>query len=101
MVVALNDLESAPIPAGLRAVCKLIAKLTKAPDSVTPDDIDRVRNAGVSDPAISDALHVAALFDIINRCANALDFELMDDYAPGGRHPLLESGYLGQVSRPG
>lgn len=96
--VALDDLESASIPDGLRATCALLTKFTNEPESLTRDDIDKVRDAGVGDVAIADAMHVGALFCVINRCANALDFELMDDYAPGGRHPLLELGYVSQLT---
>jgi hypothetical protein len=45
--------------------------VTLEPDRVGSDDIDAVRAAGVSDQAISDALHVTFCFNLIDRLADA------------------------------
>jgi hypothetical protein len=39
--------------------------------------VERVRAAGVSMPAIKETIHVYALFNIINRLADAFDFDPM------------------------
>lgn len=53
-----------------------------------------VRAAGVSEQAIVHAPHVAYLFRIINRFADALDFEVGDDAAfAGAAKILLARGY--------
>jgi uncharacterized peroxidase-related enzyme len=65
-------------PSALRpelvAVVPLLEKLTKDPESCGPADILAVRRAGVPDAAISDALHVAFVFNTVNRLANAFDW---------------------------
>jgi hypothetical protein len=45
--------------------------VTLEPDRVGPDDVEAVRVAGVSDQAISDALHVCFCFNLIDRLADA------------------------------
>ena len=56
-------------------VLPLLEKVTRTPDQVTSADGDAVRLAGVPDEAIVDALHVNLIFNIMNRLANAFDFQ--------------------------
>jgi alkylhydroperoxidase family enzyme len=58
----------------LAAVLPLLERLTKDPESVGPADIDAVREAGVPDEAIVEALHVGLIFNTVNRMANAFDW---------------------------
>ena len=51
-------------------------KLTHTPAEVTQGDIDRLRELGLSDPAISDATQVIAYFNYINRIADGLGVDL-------------------------
>jgi alkylhydroperoxidase family enzyme len=60
----------------LRAVLSLIEKLTPTPEQVEPKDIEALRDEGLSDEAIEDAIHVTALFNIIDRIADSLGFEI-------------------------
>ena len=53
-----------------------IEKLTLRPDELTPEDADAVRAAGVSDDAMVDAIHVAALFNMITRMADSLGWDV-------------------------
>jgi alkylhydroperoxidase family enzyme len=53
-----------------------LEKLTLRPEEVTPDDADRVRAAGTSDEAMADAIHVAALFNMIVRLADSLGWDV-------------------------
>jgi alkylhydroperoxidase family enzyme len=53
-----------------------LEKLTLRPEELVPDDADRVRAAGVSDAAIVDAIHVAALFNMIVRLADSLGWDV-------------------------
>ena len=50
--------------------------MTLAPAEVTAADVNAVRDAGVSDQAIEDALGVCAGFNLIDRVADALGFDL-------------------------
>ena len=53
-----------------------VEKLTLRPEELTRADADVVRSAGVSDEAMVDAIHVAALFNIIVRLADALGWDV-------------------------
>ena len=63
----------------LAATFELLEKVTRDPDAVDPADVAAVREAGVSDGAISDALYVCFMFSLINRIANAMDFSWRTD----------------------
>jgi uncharacterized peroxidase-related enzyme len=56
------------------ATANLLDALTRDPDSVPHRQLTAVRSAGVDDAALIDALHVAYVFNVINRIADALDF---------------------------
>ena len=51
------------------------AKLTKAPASVEPDDLEELRRHGFDDAAIHDIVQVAALFNYYNRLADGLGID--------------------------
>ena len=59
----------------VKAVFRLLERVTMGPEGVTPADVEAVRAEGVSDAAIVDALYVAFVFNLINRVADALGFE--------------------------
>ena len=48
-----------------------LEKLTLRPEELGPTDADAVRATGVSDEAMVDAIHVAALFNMIVRLADS------------------------------
>jgi len=75
----------------------MLVTLTLTPNNFNEKDIAPVRMAGVSDEAIADAISVCALFNVIDRVADALGFDVPKDFAPGGRHPLLDFGYLQMI----
>jgi alkylhydroperoxidase family enzyme len=70
----LADWRTAPIDEALRATLGFLEKVTLSPDQVGPADTALVRDAGVSDPALRDAVYVCALFNLIDRISDALDF---------------------------
>jgi AhpD family alkylhydroperoxidase len=72
---AINANDSTSIRPETAAMLPLLEKVTLTPDQVTSADVDRVRAAGVSAEAIVDALHVNLIFNIMNRLANAFDFQ--------------------------
>ena len=73
----LADWRTAPIDEKLRAMLGFIEKLTLRPDEVGPDDVRPLLAAGLSESAIEDAIHVCAAFNVIDRIADALDFEVV------------------------
>jgi uncharacterized peroxidase-related enzyme len=58
----------------LAAVLPLLEKASRTPGQLGRPDIDAVRAAGLSDEAITDALYVNLIFNLMNRLANTFDF---------------------------
>jgi len=72
--------------------------VTVTPADVTPDDVDAVRAAGVSDEAIEDALAVCACFNLIDRIADSLGFDLPPaEVHAGYAEQFLLEGYGNEV----
>jgi uncharacterized peroxidase-related enzyme len=63
----LDDGIDAELPAVERAVVDLSAKLTKAPESLTAEDLQPMRDLGFDDLAILDVINYAAFFANANR----------------------------------
>jgi alkylhydroperoxidase family enzyme len=72
----LADHRTAAISPALRATLDLLQKVTLASADVSAADVDAVRAAGVSDAAIEDALAVCFGFNVIDRVADSLGFDL-------------------------
>ena len=65
--------------------------MTLTPDALTPADVNAARATGVSEAMIEEALHICALFNMIVRVADSLDFEVpvLDGYGEAA----LQRGY--------
>jgi len=72
----LADWRSAPIDARLKAACHVVETLTLDPESLTPADLAPLRAAGATGEAIEDLVHVCAIFNMYDRLADALGFDL-------------------------
>jgi alkylhydroperoxidase family enzyme len=97
----LDDYTTAPIDERLRSTLGFLSKLTLTPKDVTPSDIEPMRAAGASDKAIEEAIYVCTLFSIIDRIADAMDFEVAaPELGPRTGWILLKLGY-GVASIPG
>ncbi len=90
----LDDWRTAPIDEKLRAMLGFLEKLTLRPGDVGPEDVAPLRAAGVSDQAIEDAIHVCAFFNMIDRIADSLGFDVPspEGFAQGA-DSLLKRGY--------
>ena len=73
----------------------LLEKLTLTPSALRREDFDPLRTAGISDQAIEDALIICALFNVIDRLADAFDVEIPSEqgFAQTGQR-LFTMGYL-------
>src|SRR3712207_656672 len=91
----LADYRRAQIDEKLRAMLGLLEIFTLRHESMTPNDVRLVLDAGVSREAIRDAFYVAFLFNTYDRLADTLGWELPDKryYAKAGSF-LLKKGYL-------
>lgn len=58
----------------------LAAKLTRAPASVNPGDLEELRQHGFDDAAIHDIVQVAALFNYYDRLADGLGIDPEPDW---------------------
>ena len=92
----LDDLESAPIDAKLKATLRFLRKMTLDPQALTPDDARAVLATGVGREALTHAIHVAYLFNIYDRLADAMAWDVPDKalgaYQATARR-LLSRGY--------
>ena len=98
---ALEDWRTAPIDERLRAALGFLEKLTLRPVEVSRTDVEALHAAGLNDQAIEEAIAVAAVFNVIDRLADAFDFKLPREQdlklAP---RILLNVGYA-RLSVPG
>ena len=76
---ALRDVQLAELPARLRATLAFLEVLTRTPDTLTAEDARTVLGEGITPQALEDAIAVAALFNVIGRCADALDYDVPGD----------------------
>ena len=90
----LHDWRTAPIEEPLRTTLQLLEKLTLSPADIGPEDAASARSAGVGDEALRDAIYVCALFNLIDRVADALGFHVppADGFTASTR-ALLKHGY--------
>jgi hypothetical protein len=70
----LADWRSSPVAGKLRATIGFLEKLTLTPEEVRQTDIAYLREVGVSERAIIDAIYVCTGFNVIVRIADALEF---------------------------
>ena len=90
----LRDWRSAPIDERTRAMLAFIEKLTLTPDSLDVADVVPLRQVGLSDAAIEDAIHVCALFNVYDRLADSFEFDIPEAAAfEQSASRLLERGY--------
>ncbi len=83
------------VAAPVRAMLGFLQKLTLRPAELGPADLAPVRAAGVSAEALDDAIHVAVLFNIIDRIADALGFAPQSpESLRQSVHNLLSRGYV-------
>ena len=74
----LADWRTARLDPKLRAVLGLLETLTLSPETLSEQDFGPARQAGLTDDAIAEAIHVCAQFNIYARMADSLKFDLPD-----------------------
>jgi alkylhydroperoxidase family enzyme len=100
VAAVLADRTTAPVSDKMRAVLALLEKLAVTPADVSPEDIESVRSAGVTDKAVEEAIYVCFLFSVMDRLADAFGFDIHspEEFSRGGR-VLYSKGY-GKLSLP-
>jgi alkylhydroperoxidase family enzyme len=92
----LDDFESAPIDPKLKATLRFLRKMTLEPDSLTGEDARAVLSAGVDRRALTEAIHVAYLFNVYDRLADTMGWhvpEVSTGYYQTAARRLLRRGY--------
>jgi alkylhydroperoxidase family enzyme len=72
----LEDWRTAPVNDKLKATFAFLETLTLRPNEVSPEQMQQMRQAGVSDEGIEEAIAVCAAFSIAVRIADAFDYEV-------------------------
>jgi uncharacterized protein YciW len=69
--------------------------ITQSPSLIGPDAITKLREVGIRDQAIEDALVICALFNIIDRLADAFEVTVpsAEEFAYTGQW-LMANGYI-------
>jgi alkylhydroperoxidase family enzyme len=69
--------------------------MTLHPNDVRADQVTRLLETGVSEAGVIDALYVGFLFNLIDRVADSLGFEVVSrERFDKGADRLLSHGYL-------
>src|SRR5580704_17641742 len=79
MKQAVEDYTTAPIDERLRATLGLLRNMTLEPEQLTADDVRPVLALGVTREAVREAMHVAYLFNIYDRLADALGWDVPEE----------------------
>ena len=85
----LDDYTTAPIDDKLRATLGLLRKMTLDHASLGAEDVRAVLRTGVSKQAVHDALEVAVLFNIYDRLADSMGWDV----------PAVSGGYYRVVAK--
>jgi uncharacterized peroxidase-related enzyme len=72
----------------LEAVLAFLEKVARSPDSVSAADIANLRELGVSDDAVTEALHVAFVWNVVDRLAHAFEYRLLEGQLKKGTWAL-------------
>ena len=70
-----GDLNAAPIEDSERALLEFVELLTRHAHRNTPEQVERLRDAGWTDPQIAEAVYITAIFAFFNRVADAFGLE--------------------------
>ncbi len=76
MEAVLEDFEGASIDKKMKEMLRFLEKMTLRPEELSTEDARRLREVGVSDAAIEDAVGVAFAFTVIDRLADSFAFEV-------------------------
>jgi uncharacterized peroxidase-related enzyme len=91
-----GDLDHPAIPADVRVLAELSARITEHAYRVTGDDLDRVRAHGWTDPQLIEAVWIACQFNATVRLADTFGLrdlnQLADDVVPAPTAATVPTG---------
>jgi alkylhydroperoxidase family enzyme len=88
-----DDWRTAPVGEPLRATLGFLETLTLRPEELSAEDAEAVLAAGVGEDALVDAIHIAALFNMIVRLADSFGWRVPSDEALARAGERLGSSY--------
>jgi uncharacterized peroxidase-related enzyme len=91
------DVDSAPLPAKLRALLRIAGAVRDDGRTVTSDLVEAAQDAGATDVEIHDTVLIAAAFCMFNRYVDGLGTVAPDDPLAyvGAARRVVEHGYVG------
>lgn len=90
----ITDYRTAPVAEPLRAALALLETMTRTPEALTASHATAAFEAGVTRAQLADAAAVGAVFNIITRYADALDFAIpTEDEFDKAAGMMLKRGY--------
>jgi uncharacterized peroxidase-related enzyme len=90
----ISDFHAAPISGRLKSALAFLEVMTLCPKDLKAEHAKAALSAGVSAEALIDAIAVGALFGIVTRYADALDFEMpTPEEFERAANMLLKRGY--------
>jgi len=83
------------VDARVHAALDLLEHMTLRPNELRKEHVQRLLETGVSEAGVVDALYVGFLFNLIDRVADTLGFEVVSaERFDKGADRLLTHGYL-------
>jgi uncharacterized peroxidase-related enzyme len=76
------DHRTAPVDAVTRRLLAYAERVTRDAASVSRADVEELRGHGVTDEQILETLHVAGLYNYLDRVADALGVEIDPEFRP-------------------
>ena len=90
----MEDFESAPIDGKMKEMLRFLEKMTLRPEELSTEDAQRLREVGLTDGAIEDAVGVAFAFNLIDRLADSFAFEVPpSDFFARSAPMMFKRGY--------
>jgi uncharacterized peroxidase-related enzyme len=77
----MHDYRQADLDPRARALCDFACLLTNRPATVSQADVDALREHGLTDAGIHDAIQVVSFFNYINRIADGVGIEDEPEWA--------------------
>lgn len=82
-----GNLDKAGVTAAERALLDYVKVITEAAYRSTPEDVQKVRDAGWKEEQIAEAVYIVAIFSMFNRMANAFGVPVQNYIALGRMTP--------------
>jgi alkylhydroperoxidase family enzyme len=70
-----GDIENAPMPEAERELLRFVELITRHAYRNTPENVEKLRAVGWTDPQIAEAVYITAMFAFFNRVADAFGLE--------------------------